>query len=126
MLKALHLYSTYPLRTPVAALVGMCLAVTATATTITTDTSISAADATYDNASLTVDGAVLTIDGAHGFVELHLTNGATLTHTANTPRLFLSISNAMTVSSNSAVDVTAKGYPGVGYADGLGPGARRV
>ncbi|NQU38647.1 MAG: hypothetical protein HQ523_01710 [Lentisphaerae bacterium] len=94
--------------------------------TISTDFVISADDTTYDHAPLTIDHALLTIDGAHAFADLILTNGATLTHTASTPGLFLSVSNDMTISSNSTIDLTGKGFEGVGYADGLGQGAGHV
>ena len=82
---------------------------------LTSSTTISETDFTYDGLSVLVQGAVtVTMNGVHSFVNLGLTNGAVLTHAAATassaPRLELTVSDTLSVSTNSRIDVKDKGY----------------
>lgn len=65
-------------------------AVTASATTFTTDTYIGPNDSSSDGQDIIVTNCTLTVDGAHGFNSLQILNGGVLTHSAftNGPQQF--------------------------------------
>ena len=92
----------------------LCLLPSVHAATFTTGFTITETNFAYDGQDITISGATVAIDGAHGFNSLLLTNGAVLTHSActttNTHMLDLTISNDITVSTNSRIDVSGKGY----------------
>ena len=113
-------------------LVGVLTSLGATVVTFTNETFI--ADTSYDGQDIVVSGCTVTVDGSHSFNSLQLTNGGVLTHPATTASqehsLKLSIAGDLVVGTNSAIDVSGKGYlPGytlgnttlgasVGYAGG--------
>ena len=81
----------------------------------TTPITLSETDTTYDGQDIVIDGTTVTIDGPHSFNSLLLTNAAVLNHSActttNTHRLDLVVAGTITVSTNSKIDVSWKGYP---------------
>lgn len=81
----------------------------ARAVTFTEDTHIADGDATYEGQPVTVSGCTLTVDGAHVFTNLYLVNGATLTHTAGSAGMMLTVSGTVSVATGSKIDVTACG-----------------
>ena len=87
------------------------------AVTFTSNVTISEGDTTYDGQDIIVDGATATINGAHSFTSLSLINGAALTHSPCTAavrhKLDLTVTNQITVSADSRIDVSGKGYLGV-------------
>ena len=93
----------------------------ALAATFTTGFTITETNLTYDGQDIVISGATVAIDGAHAFNSLLLTNGAVLTHSPCTAllthKLNLTITNAVVVTTNSRIDVSAKGY-GEGYTTG--------
>ncbi len=106
-------------------------------TWITNSLTISETNTNYDGLDLVISGAGVTVavDGPHALNSLLLTNGAVLTHSpctvSQTHKLDLTVSNAITVSTNSVIDVSGKGYlPGytsgntaVGASTGLSGGS---
>ena len=66
----------------------------------------------YNN--VVVVGGTLEVNAAQGWGAVMLTNGAVLTHAAATassaPRLELTVSDTLSVSTNSRIDVKDKGY----------------
>ena len=92
----------------------ICFAPLARAVTFTGNVTISEGDTTYDGQDIIVDGATATINGAHSFTSLSLINGAVLTHSpctaAVTHKLVLTVTNQITVSTDSRIDVSGKGY----------------
>lgn len=106
------------------------------ATTIfTTATTITESDTTYDGQDIAVDGTTVTINGPHRFNSVHIINGATVTHSANTMsathKLDIVVAEQVIVDATSKIDVTGKGYlPGrtkgnltTGAATGQGAGS---
>jgi hypothetical protein len=82
---------------------------------ITSNLTISETDSSYDGADLVITGPItVAIDGAHSFNSLTLNNGATLTHSActatKTHKLDLTVANQVTVTTDSKIDVSGKGY----------------
>jgi Bacterial pre-peptidase C-terminal domain/Bacterial Ig-like domain len=94
------------------------------AATFTTNAPITEEDASYDGQDIVVSGAMLTMDGTHGFNSLILTNGAVLTHSpctaTETHKLEVEVSGTISVSADSRIDVTGKGYR-AGYTAGNTP-----
>ena len=86
----------------------------ARAVTFTSNVTISEGDTTYDGQDIIVDGAAATINGAHSFTSLSLINGAVLTHSPCTAlathKLDLTVTNQITISTGSQIDVSGKGY----------------
>lgn len=85
------------------------------------DLTIDATNRAYDSLNLLIRGAQVTLVGEHSFGDVFLTNGATLTHAANlaagaTNRLEL-VARTVSISSDSAIDLTGKGWGAEG-ADG--------
>jgi hypothetical protein len=66
-------------------------------------------DMVFDGDDVVVDGCTVTVDGVHVFDRLVLENGATVTHSAGSMGLALTVLNDVTVPSGSKIDVTAKG-----------------
>jgi len=81
----------------------------AQAATFTEDTHIPDGDATYEGQPVTVSGCTLTVDGAHVFTNLYLVNSATLTHTAGSAGMTLTVSGMVSVATGSKIDVSGKG-----------------
>ncbi len=80
----------------------------------TTNAVISATHTNYEGLRLLVNAATVTVDGAHSFSNLHLINGAVLTHPAGTATnygfLDLSVAGTLLVGGNSAIQTAGKGY----------------
>lgn len=91
-------------------------------TTIEGNLTLSAGDTNYNQYVLVKQGGVLTIAGPHTFAGLILTNGATMTHPASTTSavysLDITVLGPAVISSNSAIDVSGRGYP-AGRTTGL-------
>ncbi|WP_096894906.1 Ig-like domain-containing protein [Candidatus Scalindua japonica] len=89
---------------------------------ITVDTTIVTGNRSMDFKALTVDGANLTVEGPHTFYSITLLNNAKLTHPDTTTTeeysLDITVSDTLTIDSDSTIDVSGKGYLG-GYN---GPG----
>jgi hypothetical protein len=66
-------------------------------------------DMVFDGDDVVVDGCTVTVDGVHVFHRLALENGATVTHSAGSMGLALTVLNDVTVPSGSKIDVTSKG-----------------
>ncbi len=81
----------------------------ARAVTFTEDTHIADGDATYEGQPVTVSGCALTVDGAHVFTNLYLVNSATLTHTAGSAGMMLTVSGTVSVATGSKIDVSGRG-----------------
>jgi hypothetical protein len=79
------------------------------AVTFTEDAHIPDGDATYEGQPVTVSGCTLTVDDAHVFTNLYLVNSATLTHTAGSAGMTLTVSGTVSVATGSKIDVTACG-----------------
>ncbi|MBP7637038.1 MAG: hypothetical protein KBA18_04120, partial [Kiritimatiellae bacterium] len=87
----------------------------ARAVTFTEDAHIPDGDATYEGQPVTVSGCTLTVDGAHVFTNLYLVNSATLTHTAGSAGMTLTVSGTVSVATGSKIDVSERG---LGYLSG--------
>jgi hypothetical protein len=72
------------------------------------------ADSSYDGQDIVVRGCTVTANGAHSFNSLQVTDGGVLTHPATTAgqeyALQLTIAGDLVVGTNSAIDVSGKGY----------------
>ncbi|MEM8962621.1 MAG: Ig-like domain-containing protein, partial [Acidobacteriota bacterium] len=101
------------------------------------DTTIADGDTTYDGGSVVVTGGTLTLDGSHGFRDLVVLGGATVTHTATDAsaeqRLDLSLTRDLVVACGGRIDVTERGYLGTtsgtgayGYGNTTDEGAELV
>lgn len=82
---------------------------------ITSNLTISETDTTYDGADLVINGPVtVTINGSHAFRSLLLSNQAVVTHSpctaSETHKLELTVADAITVSADSRIDASRKGY----------------
>ncbi len=105
------------------------------AAVFTSNALIQTNDLTYEGQDIVVNNCTLTINGAHAFNSLTVTNGGVVTHPAApngepTNRLDLTIATDVYIGTNSAVDVSGKGYgsdsgPGHGSScsSGMGSGA---
>ena len=89
-------------------------AATAGAATFTSATLIDAGDTSYDGQAITIQGCTVTINGAHSFDSLQVAGGGVLTHSSATTNqiysLQITLAGALVVSSNSAIDVSGRGY----------------
>ena len=81
----------------------------ARAVTFTENAHIADGDATYEGEPVTVSGCTLTVDGAHVFTNLVLVNSATLTHTAGSAGMTLTVSGTVSVATGSKIDVSERG-----------------
>jgi len=77
------------------------------------NTQVSATTSNF-SPDIVLDGATMVVDGVMPFVDLTLTNGATLTHPATTTTqehwMDLTVSGTLTVSSNSYIVADGLGY----------------
>jgi len=89
---------------------------------LTGTNTITATDAAYDGKTIIVDGGLLIIDGSHTFKSLTLTNGAIMKHSIAVTGLTITVTNDMYISTNSAIDLSARGYGSTKALPGDGPG----
>ena len=97
------------------------------AVTFTENAHIADGDATYEGEPVTVSGCTLTVDGAHVFTNLVLVNSATLTHTAGSAGMTLTVSGTVSVATGSKIDVSERGLdylPGTSGNSGGSHGGR--
>ncbi len=91
------------------------LAVAAAQTIFTTSAVIANGDPTYDGQDIWVVDCTLTVDGPHSFNSLELRANGVLTHPATTATsahsLKLTIAGNLFIDTNSAIDVSGRGYP---------------
>jgi len=87
---------------------------------------IGASDTTWENQNLVVSGHTLTVDGTHTFASLTVTDAGVVTQspqsTAGLASLNLTVTNAVTVTGDSRLDLSEKGY--LGGWQGLNADAR--
>ncbi len=108
------------MKTPAQLLPRVCLALffaaisltPAVAVVFTTDTSIGALDTSYDGQDVVVSNCTVTIDGGHAFNSLRLATGGTLTHTASSNGLSLTLTNDLQVESGGAINLAGRGFDG--------------
>ena len=81
-------------------------------------TTIASNNTNYDGQDVIISGGTVIIDGTHRFNSVQVTNGGTITHSLGT-NLNLTVAGDFTVSSNSVVSASGKGY---GSASGPGAG----
>ncbi len=97
--------------------------------TLGASTNIEAGNTAYDNVNLRISAATVTVAGAHTFQNVELLNGAVLAHpeTTATEEFGLEIAAwTLTVDSNSAINVNARGYPGGNRHGNPGPAGQTL
>ena len=89
--------------------------------TFTTPTTIGVGVTTWDDRTIIVNGTTLTVDGYHRFANLTVQNGGVVTHPACTTTTIsfvnIAVVGSLSISINSAIDVTGRGYR-PGYTTG--------
>ena len=113
-----------------ASLVFLMSVPSALAVVFTSNTLIQTNDLTYEGQDIVVNSCTVTINGAHAFNSLIITNGGVVTHPAApngepTNRLDLTIATDVYIGTNSAVDVSGKGYGSAGGSGCRCHGQRR-
>lgn len=91
---------------------------------LSTPTTLGSGDLAHEGKALIVDGTILTISGTHVFTDLHLINGAQLTHAPATPssepRCDLTVLRETWVDALSRINLDGQGYRS-GYTRGNAP-----
>nr|MBP7829591.1 hypothetical protein [Kiritimatiellia bacterium] len=88
---------------------------------ITNSMTIASTNLSYDGQSVLINAATVTIVGAHAFLNLGFMNGACLKHaTGDVDGVQLTISNRLTLATNSWIDVTGCGNKGTYTVDTIG------